>query len=178
MGEGRKVLVFLRHTGSAALPKRLLRLIRAETAGKAAWLDARRVATHRREAWIDEHVIARDVDVLLVNPNAVRTGLNNLVGFSIAVWHQLDYDARTYRQANGRLHRIGQENEVDVYFPFVAATAQEIALRLVAQKVTASLQVDGLSVQGALEAAGAAEDSRAALATTIGQAIYEELQAA
>ena len=104
--------------------------------------------THRREAWIDEHVITKDVKVLPVNPNAVRTGLNNLVGFSIAVWHQLDYDARTYRQANGRLHRIGQQRDVDVYFPYVEGTAQEIALQLVAQKVTASLQVDGLSVQG------------------------------
>jgi hypothetical protein len=176
--EGRRLLVFLRHTGTAALPNRLLKILRAEATPSVAWLNAQRVPAQRREAWIDEHVIAPDVKVLLVNPNAVRTGLNNLVGFSIAVWYELDYDARTYRQANGRLHRIGQRREVDVYFPVFAGTAQDVALQLVARKVTASLQVDGLSVQGALEAAGAGDDSRAALAMAIGRAIYEKLKAA
>ena len=75
--------------------------------------------------------------------------------------------------------RRGQERSVDVYFPVIAGTAQEVALQLVARKVTASLQVDGLSVQGALEAAGAEDgDSRSVLAMAIGRAIYEKLQAA
>lgn len=49
--------------------------------------------------------------------NAVRTGLNNLIGFSTAVWYELDYSAFTYRQATGRLRRIGQRRAVTVLIP-------------------------------------------------------------
>ena len=48
---------------------------------------------------------------------------------------------------------------------------------LVARKVGASLQFDGLDLQAALEAAGAGEDRQLAVATamSIGQAVYRAL---
>lgn len=177
LSAGRKVLVFLRHTGGGKLPARLLRLVQTEVTEKAAFLDVAKVPAKKREAWIDRHVLERGVEVLLVNPNAVRTGLNNLVSFSTAVWYEVDYSASTYRQANGRLHRPGQALTVRIYFPVYEATAQKLALDLVAKKVTASLQVDGLSIQGALEAAGIGAGERNALDATmqIGEAIYRRL---
>ena len=176
LARGQKVLVFLRHTGTAHLPERLMGLIR-EVTPRVAWLDAGKVPTHKRQGWIDRHVLGKDVQVLLVNPNAVRTGLNNLVSFSTALWYQLDWSATTYRQANGRIHRIGQTKPVTVKIPYYAETSQEVAFDLVAKKVGASLQVDGLDLQAALEAAGASSDRTAALATamSLGQAIYEAL---
>lgn len=178
LGRGEKVLLFLRHTGSAHLPRRLIHLIRDVTP-KVAWLDASKVSTAKRQAWIDRHVIEPGIQVLLVNPNAVRTGLNNLVSFSTGLWYQLDWSATTYRQANGRLHRIGQTRPVTVEVPYYADTAQEIAFDLVSKKVGASLQVDGLDLQAALEAAGASSDHTTALATamSLGQAVYEALTA-
>jgi hypothetical protein len=163
-GRGEKVLVFLRHTGTGHLPGRLLRLIR-ELTPRATWLDAKKVPTGKREAWIDEHVLGQDVEVLLVNPVAVRTGLNNLVSFSVGLWYELDLSATTYRQTNGRLHRIGQTRPVAIRIPYYAGTAQEIGFDLVAKKVSASLQVDGLDFQAALEAAGASEEHTASLVT-------------
>jgi hypothetical protein len=144
---------------------------------RAAWLDARKVASAERESWIDEHVLARDVEVLLVNPNAVRTGLNNLVSFSVALWYELDSSTTTYRQANGRLHRIGQTREVTIETPYYANIAQQVTFELIARKTTASLQVDGLDLQAALEAAGASDEETAALATalSLGQAVYRAL---
>jgi len=127
---GEKVLVFLRHTGTGALPKRLLRLLR-RVSENAVWLDTKKVPTAKREAWIDQHVLAAGADVLLVNPNAVRTGLNNLVTFSTAIWYELDDSATTYHQANGRLHRIGQQRPVTVLYPFYAGTAREVATEAV-----------------------------------------------
>lgn len=175
---GRRTMVFCRHTGGEArLPRRLQRLIAEKVGAKTVFLEVSRVPAPKREKWIDANVIAPGVEVLLVNPNAVRTGLNNLVAFSTAVWYEADYDARTYRQANGRLHRIGQTLPVEIWFPFYANTIQAVAQDLIARKVTASLQVDGLSVTGALEAAGAGEDARAAieLAMRMGEAIYRRL---
>ena len=117
------------------------------------------------------------MDVLLVNPNAVRTGLNNLVRLTTGIWYELDYSATTYRQANGRMHRIGQTRAVTVLIPYYQDTAQHYAFDLISKKVTASLKVDGLGIQAALEAAGAASESTATLATamSLGQAVYERL---
>jgi hypothetical protein len=108
---------------------------------------------------------------------AVRTGLNNLVRFSTGIWYELDRSATTYRQANGRLHRIGQTRPVTIEAPYYAGTAQEVAFDLLARKVSASLQVDGLDLQAALEAAGASDDHSAAIATamSLGQAVYQAL---
>jgi hypothetical protein len=101
LARGEKVIVFLRHTGSPELPARLLRLLR-EVTPSVAWLDAKKVPTGGREAWIDENVLKRKVKVLLVNPNAVKTGLNNLVSFSAGLWYELDLSpTRSARPAAG-----------------------------------------------------------------------------
>ncbi len=179
LAAGEKVLVFLRHTGTAALPRRLLRLIDEQVGAGALWMDTKKVPAAQREAWLDRHVIRTGTRVLLLNPDAVRTGLNNLVSFSVAIWHELHYSATTYRQANGRIHRIGQEKPVTVLFPYYERTAQQVGFDLVARKVSASLQVDGLDIQAALEAAGASEESEASMATAmaLGEAVYRALTA-
>lgn len=176
---GDKVLVFLRHTGSAHLPNRLIRLLRTLTP-KVAWLDVKKVPAAKREAWIDEQVIAKGIEVLLVNPNAVRTGLNNLVTFSAGIWYELDLSTTTLRQANGRLHRIGQVRPVSIETPFYSGTAQQIAFELIAQKASTSLRVDALDLRSALEAAGALDDEADAMATalSLGNAVYNALEAA
>lgn len=174
---GRRAIVFVRHVNSG-LPQRLLRLIKeAEVTTRVTYLNASKVSAQKRKAWITEMVVDAEIDVLIVNPNSVKTGLNNLVWFASAWWHETDYSAQTFRQANGRLHRIGQEMPVEIVVPLYPGTAQEIAVDLVARKVTASLQVDALGVQGALEASGSGEASREALEATLamGRAIYERL---
>lgn len=98
----------------------------------------------------------------------------------------MNYNALTYRQANGRLHRIGQTQPVRIYFPVYAATAQKLAYDHLTRKVEVSAEVDGLSVESALEAVGAgtgtgsgAGDSGGYLARqtamSLGRAIYEML---
>ncbi|HEX4953148.1 MAG TPA: DUF6094 domain-containing protein [Thermoanaerobaculia bacterium] len=173
---GEKVLLFLRHTGDSRLPDRLLRLL-APVTEKAAWLDAKKVPTHQRQRWIQANVIEKNLDVLIVNPNAVRTGLNNLVAFSVGLWYELDTATTTYRQANGRLHRIGQEKPVTIEIPYYADTAQEVTFDLVAKKVSVSTQVDGLDLAGALEAAGASEDEAGGIAAamSLGEAVWRRL---
>jgi len=86
LARGEKVLIFLRHTGSPELPTRLLRLLR-EVTPSVAWLDAKKVPTGVREAWIDENVLKRKVKVLLVNPNAVKTGTSDSQLFEFYMRH-------------------------------------------------------------------------------------------
>ncbi len=174
--DGRNVLVFLLNTGKSGLPQRYLRLFEAQLAQRAVFLDVNKVKAADREDWLDKHVISPGRRILITNPKAVQTGLNNLVAFSRALWVQgVDYDARVVRQANGRVHRIGQTLDVTIEVPYYPGTVQKTALDLVARKISASEQVDGLSIEGALESAGASEqeDESCQAALGIGQAIYE-----
>jgi len=179
LAAGDRTMVFLRHTGTAHLAHRLRSMLRKELGVKVEWLNAGSVSARTREAWIDQHINGPECSVMLVNPVAVRTGLNNLVSFCRTLWYESDYSAFTYRQANGRIHRIGQDRPCTVDWPYYPGTAQQAALELIAAKVTASLQLDGLSIQGALEACGADPESQAAAATSlaVGEAIYRALTA-
>ena len=114
------------------------------------------------------------------DPSTVRTGLNNLVAFSTTIWHEHGYSSTTYEQANGRFHRIGQQNPVTILYPYLAATAQETLFRLIARKVTAAHQVSGLDSQSSLEAAGAGDEATTSLETALalGEALYRQLTGA
>jgi hypothetical protein len=195
LAKDRPVMVYLRHTGKGGnLTNRLKRIIKENVPGlkdekggdgqkieKVISLDSAKVATSVREQWINDEVITKGVKVMLVNAVTVQTGLNNLVYFPTVIWFESTYNAYVYRQANGRVHRIGQCQPVDIFATFYKNTTQELAINLLAQKVTASLQVDGLSVEGALQAAGAAatdggEYLNKTNAANIGKAIFEMLQ--
>ncbi|HEY0511538.1 MAG TPA: DUF6094 domain-containing protein, partial [Thermoanaerobaculia bacterium] len=176
LDEGRNVLIFLLHTGKSGLPKRYLRLFKEHLGELPVFLDVNKVKAAQREDWLNAQVIEPGRRILITNPKAVQTGLNNLVAFSRAIWVEgVDYDARVVRQANGRVHRIGQTLDVTIEVPYYAGTMQKLAVDLVARKITASVQVDGLSIEGALESAGAGTGSDEAnqVALGIGQAIYE-----
>jgi Uncharacterised methyltransferase family (DUF6094) len=175
MRDGHNTLILLKHTGKSGLARRYVRILRLHLGEDAIFLDAAKVRPEAREEWLNVHVIRPGCRILVTNAKTIATGLNNLVHFSRVLWPEgLDYDARLVRQGNGRVHRIGQTREVLVAVPFYRDTAQQTAFELVARKITASVQVDGLSIEGALESAGAGEDDESALAAmSMGQAIYE-----
>jgi len=160
LAQGRPVVVFVQSSGHDLFVARLTRLLESVAPDRVVFLDASRVDAKRRKQWIDRHVVAARKDVLIVQPKAIQTGLNNLVRFKTGIWYQIpDYNVLVTRQANGRLHRIGQTADVRIYYPYYPDTLQGAALTLVSQKMTASLQVDGLSLQSALEASGAGGNS-------------------
>lgn len=177
----RRVVLALHHVNSA-LPRRILRLLQEEgVTDRAVYLSAQAVPAPVRKQWITDHVVKPGVEVLVVNPETIKTGLNNLVHFATAWWQEMEPGrAQTYRQACGRLHRYGQQLPVHVRVPVYPGTAQAVAIDLTARKVTASLGVDALDIQGALEASGGEVSGRAAVeaAMAVGKAIYERLRSA
>jgi hypothetical protein len=180
LAEGRRVLIFLLNTLSG-LPARYLHLLREHLAEQAVFLDVAKVKAADREDWLNAKVIAPGRRILITHPKAVQTGLNNLVVFSHGIWMQgLDFDARVVRQANGRLHRIGQTLDVTIDVPYYPRTVQQTAMDLVARKLTVSEQVDALSLEGALETAGAGDGSSEAnqAALGMGEALYDAWLAA
>jgi SNF2 family DNA or RNA helicase len=159
VAEGRNVMVLTWHLG---LLPRLLKLcgqIEAVGAEGVVVLNAEKVPPQKRQDWIDREVVKRKRKVLVANPVAIQTGLNNLVWFSTQVWMENPAcNAIVYRQSMGRVDRIGQTRQTRVHFPLYAGTMQEQLHALLLKKVAVSVSTDGLDPESALAAAGVAED--------------------
>lgn len=166
----RNVMVFAWHT---ALLPRLARLLEKRLKTKCPILDPGKVPTKKRQAWIDEQIVAKRRRVLVVNPVAIQTGLNNLVYFSDQIWMENPMCNPTiYRQAVGRVDRIGQEELTRIFFPLYSGTSQVALHSLLMQKVAVSMSTDGLDAESALRAAGIGEDSGFS-SFAVGRQLYE-----
>jgi hypothetical protein len=172
LSEGRRVLVFGWHV---ALLPRLARLIAERIGEPVPILQADKVPTHKRQAWIDAQVIGKKRRVMVCNPVTVQTGLNNLVYFATEAYHQNPAcNPLVYRQAVGRVDRIGQRLPSRILFPIYTDTAQVQAYKLLMTKVSVSLSTDGLDGEAALEAAGAG-DGIGATGMSVGKQLFEML---
>lgn len=173
---GDRVMVFTEHE---AIQTHLEAFLKKESGLKVVSLVARKVPTAKRQAWIDDKVVRAKADVLIVNPKAVQTGLNNLVYFNKAVFFEDPAcDPITYRQAIGRIDRIGQVKATDVYCLVYKDTHQELVHRLLMLKVAVSRATDGLDAEGALVAAGAVDGHALDAAQSVGRLLAQKMMAA
>jgi SNF2 family DNA or RNA helicase len=136
---GRKVLVYTTYTGTRDTTSRLKQML--ETSGFKTAVLRSSVDTSRREDWIMEQV-DRGVEVLITNPELVKTGLD-LLDFPTIVFMTTGYNVYTLQQASRRSWRIGQKQDVDVYFFGYADTAQITCLTLMAKKIAVSQSTSG-----------------------------------
>jgi hypothetical protein len=109
-------------------------------------LDAAKVPTRHRSQWIAEN--APGIDVLISHPQPIRTGLTlfDAAGnhnFPTIIFAETGYDLFTLRQASRRSWRIGQQHPCRVFFLYYAASMQARAMALMAQKLDASLALEG-----------------------------------
>ncbi|MEG7523126.1 MAG: DEAD/DEAH box helicase, partial [Chromatiales bacterium] len=136
---GRRVLVYTTYTGKRDTTVRLKRLL--ETEGFRVAVLRASVGTSKREDWILSQV-DRGVDVLITNPELVKTGLD-LLDFPTILFLQTGYNVYTLQQASRRSWRIGQKEDVDVHFLGYAETAQMTCLSLIAKKIAVSQSTSG-----------------------------------
>jgi SNF2 family DNA or RNA helicase len=162
--KGRKVLCYLTFTNSRDIRPRLKKVLE-ERKFRVGILDAS-VEPKKREAWINKHT--KDIDVLLVNAELVKTGLD-LYDFPTVVFYQIGYNIFSLRQAARRSWRIGQQQPVKVLFFCYGETMQEVALTLIAKKLEVALLVEGDLPEGLAEYA--AEDS--SIIEEMGKALAE-----
>lgn len=137
--QGRKVLIYTAYTGRRDTSSRLKMILEREGL-KAAVLRAT-VDTSQREDWIADQV-ERGVDVLITNPELVKTGLD-MLEFPTIVFMQSGWNVYTLQQAARRSWRIGQKRDVRVYFLGYAGTSQMTCLSLMAQKIMVSQSTSG-----------------------------------
>ena len=137
--EGRKVLVYTVYTGKHDTSARLKNLLQREGL-KVAVLRST-VNTESREDWILDQV-ERGIDVLVCNPELVKTGLD-LLDFPTICFMQTGYSVYTVQQASRRSWRIGQKQPVRVHYLGYAETAQISCLELMAKKIAVSQSTSG-----------------------------------
>jgi hypothetical protein len=175
LAEGRNVMIFSWHV---SLLPRLARLIKQATGEEVPVLYADKVPTGKRQDWIDTHVVNKGRRVMVANPVCIQTGLNNLVHFATEVWMENPaVNPTIFRQAIGRVDRIGQKIETRIYFPVYDGTLQVALYDLLMRKVAVATATDGLDNESMLLAAGAADNSYL-MGLSIGKQLWAMLQAA
>lgn len=172
LAEGRNVMVFGWHV---SLLPRLARLIEERIGEKVPILYADKVSTGKRQDWIDREIVKKKKRVMVCNPVAIQTGLNNLVHFCTEIWFENPAcNPNTFRQAVGRIDRIGQVKPTRVV-TFVYAGSLQVNLQdLLANKVAVATATDGLDPESALRAAGVGDDTYMA-ALSVGKHLWRLL---
>lgn len=136
---GRRVLAYTVYTGTRDTTGRLKRLL--ERHGFKVGVLRSSTEASKREDWLLDQV-DRGVEVILTNPELVKTGLD-MLEFPTIVFLQSGYNVYTLQQAARRSWRIGQKEDVDVYFLGYAGTAQMQCLQLMAKKIAVSQSTSG-----------------------------------
>jgi superfamily II DNA or RNA helicase len=142
---GRKVLIYLRQTGTRDIQDRILKVLR--DGGVRAEVLTSGINPRKREEWIAKRVFG--LDALVVNPRLVETGLD-LVAFSSVVFAEIEYSLYTLWQAVRRVWRLGQTKPVKAMFSVYNEAMEARALALMGQKMKAAQLLYGDEVGGAI----------------------------
>ena len=137
--KGRRSLVYTIYTGKQDVAARYSRILKQ--AGLKAEVLRSSVDTSKREDWIMDKVDS-GIDVMICNPELVKTGLD-LLDFPTILFMQSGYNVYTVQQASRRSWRIGQKNDVVVYYLGYNETAQVQCLELMAKKIAVSQSTSG-----------------------------------
>jgi hypothetical protein len=170
VANGEKVLVYYSWVNRSDLGRKLPEILEAE-GFKAVTMTAS-VKNSEREAWIQKNVTEKDIDVLIVNPSLVETGLD-LLDFTTIVFYQVGYNLFTMRQASRRSWRLSQTKDVQVYFLYYRGTVQEQALSLMATKLQAAMAIEGKFSEEGLNAMSNNEDIMTQIAASVADGIKD-----
>ena len=86
--EGRRVLVYVTHTGTGDITGRMDDML-TRHGFRVAVMKADAVAPERREAWVADKV-KEGIDVLICHPRLVQTGLD-LIDFPTLIWYETEF---------------------------------------------------------------------------------------
>lgn len=136
---GRRVLVYTVYTGTRDTANRLKNFLASH--GFNVQVLRSSVEAAKREDWLFDQV-DRGVDIIITNPELVKTGLD-MLEFPTIVYMQSGFNVYTLQQASRRSWRIGQKKDVDVYFLGYNDTAQMTCLELMAKKIAVSQSTSG-----------------------------------
>ncbi len=144
---GRKVIVYSTYTGKHDTTTRMKKFLKEK--GLRVEVLRSSVKTDEREDWIADKV-DRGIDVLITNPELVKTGLD-LLWFPTLYFMQTGVNTYTLEQAARRSWRIGQQHDVEVYFACFEGTTQTQCLALMSNKIKVSQSTSGVMPETGLD---------------------------
>ena len=145
--EGRRVLVYSTYSGTRDTTARLKALL--DQAGFRSAVLRATVEAEKREDWLFEQV-ERGVEVVITNPELVKTGLD-LLEFPTLAFMQTGFNVYTLQQAARRSWRIGQKDAVRVHFLGYEGSAQMQCLALMAKKIAVAQSTSGEMPESGLD---------------------------
>lgn len=143
--QGRKVLVYVRQTGTRDIQDRVQ--LPLQSAGLRVAILGGNVNPRKREDWILKRVNA--IDALICNPLLVETGMD-LVSFATIVYFEINYSLYSLWQSLRRVWRLGQTKPVKAVFSIYSSTMEAKALLLMGRKMKAAQLLFGDEVGGAI----------------------------
>jgi hypothetical protein len=172
---GRKTLVFVEQTASRDIRQRLQAQIENLAPEVRVGVLSSNITPRKRELWIAQNI--PNIDVLIVNPKLVETGLD-LVMFQDIVFFEITYSLYVLWQAMRRVWRLGQAHRVCVWFYVYKGTMEAGALALMGTKMKYAMMLYGDNAAGTLidETEETDEDiAREMMRRAVEGATYEDL---
>lgn len=153
LAQGRGVAIFCRQTGEKRdLTQRLEKLIREHAPLAKPYVLHASVQAKRREQLLSAQ-FRNGVNVLLANPELVKTGLD-LLATPTLIFYEVSYSLYTMAQASRRAWRLTQDQPCRTYYLYYPDTMEERAVELVARKQRAAALLSGDRMGGLSELDG------------------------
>jgi hypothetical protein len=142
LAAGRPCVVYLRQTATKDIQPRIEGLIRKHVPGAVPYILKNTVAADRREKVIEAQ-IAAGVNVVVCNPELVKTGLD-LIHFPTLIFHEITFNLGTMMQAGARAYRLNQTHgHCKTYYIFAEGTMEHTAVQLMSRKQRAAKLLTG-----------------------------------
>ena len=186
VAQGRKVMVYYTYPGRTDVDRKLPQILNEEGINTSVLLSKKPdnfrgrlpkwmgiPSADHREEWINEQ-LDNGCQVLFVNPKLIQTGLD-LISFPTIIFYQTGYNLSDMRQASRRSWRLGQTQNVEVYFLYYAHSVQETILSMMATKLQAALAIEGKFSEEGLQAMSNNEDILSQVAASVAEGVQETL---
>lgn len=138
----RPVVIYARQTATKDIQPRIESIIQKHVSEAKTFVLRNTVSAERRERVIEQQVEA-GVNVLICNPELVKTGLD-LLHFSTLIFYEIVFNLSTLLQAASRSYRLNQEaDECEVIYMFYEGTMEHTAVQLMSRKQRAAKILTG-----------------------------------
>ncbi len=142
LAQNRPCVVYLRQTATRDIQPRLELLLHQHVPDARPFILKNTVTAERREAVI-EREIAKGTNVVLCNPELVKTGLD-LIHFPTLIFYELVFNLSTLMQAAARSYRLNQTHaHCKVVYLYAEGTMEQTAVQLMSRKQRAAKLLTG-----------------------------------
>ena len=142
LAANRPCVIYFRQTATRDIQPRLKTLLRQQVPEARTFILKNTVDAERREAVIDRE-IAKGTNVVLCNPELVKTGLD-LIHFPTLIFYELVFNLSTLMQAAARSYRLNQTHtHCKVVYLYAEGTMEQTAVQLMSRKQRAAKLLTG-----------------------------------